>query len=209
MFEKGANTRSKREVSVVMSLSGDEFFEATVFLLLEERLIDLLNDKRAFIPVKRKDGATIIVAKSNIISVIERGEVFHKAAVEDADAQAEYPNSAEKAERDDPETGDASQGEKPKKPSYTPRGHFDPYKTLRVSKDATDEEVRRAFKTRMKAVHPDTLAGLDLDDEIGKAAILASQRVNYAYQKIMKDRKAASAETIDGAQDSTQNSSAA
>jgi hypothetical protein len=202
MFEKGANTRSKKEISVLMSLSGDEIFEATVFLLHDERLIDLLNDKRAFIPVKRQDGATIIVAKSNIISVVERRAEPHEAHAEDHATQDEEPKTEDKSEKKQTE-GDAASDkqERPRKPAYEPRGHFDPYKTLRVSKDAADEEVRRAFKARMKAVHPDTLAGLDLDDEISKAAILASQRVNYAYQKIMKDRKAAAKPAPDATSD--------
>ncbi|MEZ5916981.1 MAG: hypothetical protein R3C40_05365 [Parvularculaceae bacterium] len=55
---------------------------------------------------------------------------------------------------------------------------------------ATVEEVRRAYKVRIKAVHPDTLSGLELDDDIAKAAILAAQRVNYAYRQIMGELRA-------------------
>ena len=40
----------------------------------------------------------------------------------------------------------------------------------------------------MKAVHPDTIASLDLDDDLARAALLAAQKVNYAYKKIMRER---------------------
>ena len=158
MFEKSASARPKTEISVTMSLSGDEFFDGKVFLKHDERLIDLLNDPRAFIPVRREDGATVIVAKANIVSIIEK--------------QVEQAHE-EKAE-----------------PPKEKRRSFDPYKVLRLAPGATVEEVRRAYKVRIKAVHPDTLSGLELDDDIAKAAILAAQRVNYAYRQIMGELKA-------------------
>jgi hypothetical protein len=157
MFEKSAAARPKTEVSVTMSLHGDELFDGKVFLKNDERLIDLLNDPRAFIPVRREDGATVIVAKANIVSIVEKAP---------PDQETKEPPEKEK-----------------RRPS------FDPYKVLRLSPDASIEDVRKAYKARIKAVHPDTLSGLELDDEIAKAAVLAAQKVNYAYQRILRDRQ--------------------
>jgi hypothetical protein len=177
MSEKGVGgARRKVEVAVTMSLAHDELFSGAVFLDADERLIDLLNDDRAFIPVRRVDGATVIVAKSNIVSIVEN--------VVAADEAGQNSSSGSTEARD----GD-SDHEKPE-PDRPRRAAFDPYKVLRITPDATIEEVRRAYKARIKAVHPDTLFGLELDDDIQKAAMTAAQRVNFAYNKILKDRRA-------------------
>jgi DnaJ-domain-containing protein 1 len=67
---------------------------------------------------------------------------------------------------------------------------FDAYAMLRIKPTATNDEIRAAYKARMKAVHPDTFASLGLDEEIAKAAVLATQKVNFAYQKILRERGA-------------------
>jgi hypothetical protein len=181
MTEKGAGgARRKMEVAVTMSLAHDEIFSGAVFLDADERLIDLLNDDRAFIPVRRDDGATVIVAKSNIVSIVERN------IAADAGGRDEAPG-AEHAQHDS--------AEREKSEPERPRRTFDPYKVLRIAPDATIEEVRRAYKTRIKAVHPDTLSGLELDDDIQKAAMTAAQRVNFAYNKILTDRRATTDES--------------
>jgi hypothetical protein len=178
MTDKSAGgARWKIEVAVTMSLAHDEIFSGAVFLDADERLIDLLNDDRAFIPVRRDDGATVIVSKSNIVSIVER-YVTDAAASRDEAAGAEH--------------GQQGTAEQEKSEPERPRRAFDPYKVLRIAPDATIEEVRRAYKARIKAVHPDTLSGLELDDEIQKEAMTAAQRVNFAYNKILKDRRASS-----------------
>jgi hypothetical protein len=169
MTNDGGASRRKTEISVTISLAHDELFSGAVFLNDGERLIDLLNDARAFIPVRRDDGATVIVAKSNIVSIIER-------------ASRNDESSADKLDESDGKDH-AGEAGRPR------RAPFDPYKVLRISADATIDEVRRAYKARMKAVHPDTLAGLDLDDEIQKAAMTAAQRVNVAYNRILRERR--------------------
>ena len=197
MFEKGAQARTKFETSVTIALADNQLFDAIVFLRPDERLIDLLNDERNFIPVKRLDGKTIIVAKTNIVSVTERyasDEADHEAPDETAhtfhfaDAIGHQPNP-------DGEDLGGSNTSEDKQSDENPIPHkrrrtFDPYKTLRVSPDASLEEIRRAYKARIKAVHPDTLSGLDVDDEISRAAILATQKVNHAYQRIVRERQA-------------------
>mgnify|MGYP000038287809 CR=1 FL=1 len=74
MFEKSAAARHRNAARVTVRLAGEPPFEAFVFLKVDERLIDLLNDARQFIPIKRADGATMIASKQNIVSIIEQPE---------------------------------------------------------------------------------------------------------------------------------------
>ncbi len=168
MFDKSGPYRHTSEVNVTLKLSGEAPIFASVFLKHSERLIDLLNDSRLFIPIRGADGETMIIAKSAIASIIET-------------------HSGEQDEKDEDVGGDEARR----------RTSFDPYKVLRVDASASDEEIKRAWKERIKAVHPDAIAALDLDDELRRAAVIATQKVNYAYKQIMRER----AEPLKGASD--------
>lgn len=162
--------RHRNEINVLLRLATAQTpVEATVFTSLGERASDLLNDNRAFIPVRLGSGETMIVAKTQIASVIEASA--RKADDKGSKIYGEDFSAEEKSD------------EKPVE-------KFDAYATLRIAPEASDEEIRTAYKARMKAVHPDSLASLGLDEEISKAAVLATQKVNYAYQKIMRERGA-------------------
>lgn len=173
MFEKSATSRHKNEARVLVTLTGQAPFEAFVFLKVDERLIDLLNDQRQFIPIKRADGSTLIASKLNIVSIIEN------------------PQPEEALEPDEPPKAEEPAAEKEKPRGEEPRSKrsFDPYEVLRVEKDATVEEIRRAYHVRIKAVHPDTLAKLELDEDIERAANVTAQRVNRAYKALLKERR--------------------
>lgn len=155
-----SSVRHKNQAAVKIKLAGEETFDAVVFLSIGDRLIDLLNDNRAFIPVKKSDGEIIIIAKTQISSIIEK----------EADEDTMEPEDLKE---------DASQ--KPRK--------FDAYEILRIAPDATIPEIRSAYKSRLKAVHPDSIASLGLDEDLTKAALHTTQKVNYAYRKIMKERE--------------------
>ena len=160
--------RHRNEIHVMLRMSNSEKpVGATVFASLGERASDLLNDARAFLPVRLASGETMIVAKSQIASIIENAE------------------PAEEKQKSKLHGEDFSGGEKLEDKGLQA---FDAYATLRVAPTASNDEIRTAYKTRMKAVHPDRLADLGLDEEIAKAALHASQKVNFAYQKIMRDR---------------------
>ncbi|MGE0408476.1 MAG: J domain-containing protein, partial [Amphiplicatus sp.] len=185
MFDKSGAYRFKKPTPVAVSLAGAAPFDAAVFLHVEERLIDLLNDQRAFIPARRADGSMMFLAKTSIVSIVEK-------AVEPEPDRTEKP--AEDAET--PRQEEAPKSERKERPDAARRFRraYDPYEILRIAADASIEEIRKAYKARIKAVHPDTIAALDLDDDIERAAILAAQKVNHAYQKILKDRKATKAD---------------
>ena len=63
----------------------------------------------------------------------------------------------------------------------------DPYKILEISRNATDDEVKEAYRKMAKKYHPDNYAGSPLAD-------LANEKmkeVNEAYDRIMNERKQA------------------
>ncbi|MBT8473764.1 MAG: J domain-containing protein [Marinicaulis sp.] len=182
MLGQNQTIRHKNQAAVKITIVGQEPFHGVVFLSVGDRLIDLLNDDRAFIPIKKEGGPAIIVSKLQIASIVELeiakpAEDIEEEQVEDL--SAEFETDSEKGE------------------SKTPRAirKFDPYATLRITPEASVDEIRAAYKTRIKAVHPDSIAALGLDDDLADAALKSTQKINYAYRKIMRDREeAASAE---------------
>jgi len=154
--------RHKNEIPITLTLDGQDAFKAIIFLKIDERIIDLLNDGRDFIPVRKDSGEMLFLAKNSIVSLLEDEKETKQKYEEKYDEKVET--------------------EEVRKSS------FDPYKVLRVNQDASNEEIRRAYKERIKAVHPDTIAALDLDEDLSRAALLAAQKVNYAYKIIMQQR---------------------
>ena len=61
------------------------------------------------------------------------------------------------------------------------------YKVLQISLDATDDEVKKAYREMAKKYHPDRVASLG-DDAIRKAAEAKFQSVNEAYEQIKSER---------------------
>ena len=60
------------------------------------------------------------------------------------------------------------------------------YKVLQITQDATDDEVKKAFREMAKKYHPDRVASLG--DDIRKAAERKFQKVNEAYETIKHER---------------------
>lgn len=76
---------------------------------------------------------------------------------------------------DDDENGDAALAEA--------------YATLGVSPDASDAEVKKAWKKKMAAFHPDKIQGKDLDPEWMELANQKSAEINQAYETIQAARR--------------------
>ncbi len=60
----------------------------------------------------------------------------------------------------------------------------DPYKVLGVSKNASDEEIKKAYRELARKYHPDNYAGNPLSDLVEEKM----KEVNEAYDQIQKER---------------------
>jgi len=61
------------------------------------------------------------------------------------------------------------------------------YKILEINQNATDDEVKKAYRKMALKFHPDKLSGLGAEfEKNGKEKF---QKVQEAYEKIKKERK--------------------
>ncbi len=84
MFEKTEIRPTKHKCLVKLILANNEQVEGYVFLARGERLADLLNDQRAFLPVQHDDDSVAVVAKSSITSA----HALEEAPITSADPYA-------------------------------------------------------------------------------------------------------------------------
>jgi len=66
--------------------------------------------------------------------------------------------------------------------------HNDPYRILGVKPEATNKEVKSAYRKLIKEHHPDLLASQGLPKEFVEVANEKLSAINVAYDKISKDR---------------------
>ena len=64
----------------------------------------------------------------------------------------------------------------------------DAYKALGVTKDSTDQEIKRAYRRQMSQYHPDKLIGQGLPEDMIAMATEQSKEIQLAYDLIKKNR---------------------
>jgi DnaJ like chaperone protein len=69
----------------------------------------------------------------------------------------------------------------------------DPYEVLGVDPDASDEQVRSAWKKALSEHHPDRVAGQGLPQTAIEAAGAAASAINAAFDEIVRERRALAA----------------
>lgn len=67
-------------------------------------------------------------------------------------------------------------------------GH-DPYEILGVSRDATDSEIKNAYRTLVRENHPDRLVSQGMPDEFIELANQKLATINGAYEEIRRKRR--------------------
>lgn len=70
MFTDNKNVRSKTKAPVQVTRQGQPAYEASIFLIPGERVVDALNDERSFIPIEDMLGRVSIVSKGDILDVV-------------------------------------------------------------------------------------------------------------------------------------------
>ena len=78
MFEKTHTRRSKSELMVRLCLTSGEAVEGDLFVAQGERLAEVLNDERAFLPLRIGD-AVEVIAKTQIARASAIGEAPREA----------------------------------------------------------------------------------------------------------------------------------
>lgn len=73
----------------------------------------------------------------------------------------------------------------------------DPYAVLGVSKNATDDEVKNAYREMAKKYHPDNYA----DNPLSDLAAEKMQEINDAYDQIMNERRGGGSNASGGSYD--------
>jgi DnaJ like chaperone protein len=64
----------------------------------------------------------------------------------------------------------------------------DAYKALGVTKDSSDQEIKRAYRKLMSQYHPDKLMGQGVPEDMIKMATAQAQEIQTAYDLIKKSR---------------------
>jgi DnaJ like chaperone protein len=65
------------------------------------------------------------------------------------------------------------------------------YEVLGLSEEATDDEVKKAYRHYMNQYHPDKLVSKGLPEEMMKFATEKTQKIKAAYDQIKKVRNIA------------------
>lgn len=70
----------------------------------------------------------------------------------------------------------------------SPNALDDAYKALGVTKESSDQEIKRAYRKLMSQYHPDKLMGQGVPEDMIKMATAQAQEVQTAYDLIKKSR---------------------
>lgn len=73
--------------------------------------------------------------------------------------------------------------------TVSPSALDDAYKALGISKESSDQEVKRAYRKLMSQYHPDKLMGQGLPEDMIAVATKQAQEVQVAYDLITKSRQ--------------------
>ena len=82
MFEK-SQMRTKKRIEVELYLDDGSHFLGTFVLGQGERLSDILNDNRGFLPFEASEGQVVMIRKTTIAKVVQLNQHIDQADVPD------------------------------------------------------------------------------------------------------------------------------
>lgn len=138
--------KPKTKVAVEIELGDGTLMMGSMFVAATQRLSDLLNDDRRFLPFETSEGVVVSLRKSVISRVTELNQ------------------------------------------RATTRQDNSPYAILGILESDDDEAVKRAYRERVREVHPDKWAGAGLPEEAVTAVNNKMARINDAYHRILRAR---------------------
>lgn len=141
-----AQYKPKVKVPVELELNDGTLMMGALFVGNTQRMSDVLNDDRAFLPFENSEGVVVSLRKTMIARVTEL-----------AQRTMAHPDN-------------------------------NPYAILGIAEGAADDEVKRAYHSRVREVHPDKWSGAGLPEEAIAAVNKRMARVNDAYHRILKAR---------------------
>lgn len=98
-----------------------------------------------------------------------------------------FTRARKSARRDPPPGSGPRQGEREDAPRPEPDGLQDPYRVLRVSRDASAEEITRAYRKLAAKYHPDKVA--HLGEEFKDLAENRFKDIQAAYDRLKQEHR--------------------
>ena len=157
----------KRRASAEIELVDGRVIKVLLFVSPQGRILDMLNDGRAFLPVESEEGEVAFLRKEAI------RRVTPLAAAKDK-PRSDHGTSGHTAA---PSAEDSA----------------DPFELLGVDRDATSEAIREAYRQRCRENHPDRLQALGLGKEYVELATKRMASINAAYDRLRELRRATDA----------------
>lgn len=64
------------------------------------------------------------------------------------------------------------------------QGQFEPYAILQIDRNASQEEIRKAYHRMVRLYHPDRISSFDLPEEMMEYARAMLVRINLAFEQL-------------------------
>ncbi|MEM9838921.1 MAG: J domain-containing protein [Pseudomonadota bacterium] len=136
---------------------------------------------------RRVSGTMTMKPRASVESLLTGGSPFVSVAT--AEGEVAFHRDFITAVLINDETG--ADADEPITERWSAEGNptFDPCRILQVKPGATADEIKTAWRNRMRACHPDSVRGKGYSEEVIQAAQQQAQMVNHAYETLMGLRR--------------------